>query len=66
MEHTEGKNRQLIDGARFQENGSWVWIAPSRNEAYFTIFAESENQSAAESLAQDYERQVRKWQEPTS
>ncbi len=63
MAHTEGKNRQLVDGARFQENGSWVWIAPSRNEAYFTVFAESENRTAAEMLAQDYERQVREWQE---
>lgn len=66
MEHTEGKNRQLVDGARFQENGSWVWIAPSRNEAYFTVFAESENRSAAEKLAGDYEQQVRKWQEAST
>ncbi len=66
MEHTEGKNRQLVDGARFQENGSWVWIAPSRKEAYFTVFAESEEVASAEKLAETYRKQVKKWQEATS
>ena len=41
MSHTEGKRRQLVDGARFQEDANWVWIAPDRNEAYFAVLAES-------------------------
>ena len=63
MEHTEGKNRQLVDGARFQEDSSWVWIAPDRTAAYFTVAAESEDKKLAESLVAKYRDQVAKWQE---
>ncbi len=63
MENTEGKNRQLVDGARFQDGDSWVWIAPDRNSAYFTVVAESEDKKQAESLAKKYREQVTKWQE---
>jgi mannose-1-phosphate guanylyltransferase/phosphomannomutase len=63
MEYTEGRNRQLVDGARFQENGSWIWIAPDRNAAYFTVVAESEDLSHAETLATTYHDQVIRWQQ---
>ncbi len=62
-EHTEGRNRQLVDGARFQEDAGWVWIAPDRNAAYFTVLAEAEDRARAESLAGVYSEQVLKWQE---
>lgn len=63
MEYTEGKNRQLVDGARFQEDGSWVWIAPDRTAAYFTVLAESENEAHAQKMLAKYRTQVAKWQE---
>lgn len=63
LQHTEGKERQLVDGARFREDGSWVWIAPDRDAAYFTIYVESDERSRAESLASAYEQQVARWQE---
>jgi mannose-1-phosphate guanylyltransferase/phosphomannomutase len=63
MSHTDGKNRQLVDGARFQEDANWVWIAPDRNEAYFTVLAESERKDQAEQLAGNYRDQVLRWQE---
>ncbi len=62
MEFTEGKNRQLVDGARFQEGESWVWIAPDRTAAYFTVAAESEDKKHAEGLVAKYREQVAKWQ----
>ncbi len=63
MTHTEGKSRQLVDGARFQDNAGWIWVAPDRNEAYFTVLAESEQRDKAENLAEEYSQQVLKWQE---
>ncbi len=63
MEHTEGRNRQLVDGARFQEDGSWIWVAPDRNAAYFTVVAESEDRQRAEQLAAAYHDQVIRWQQ---
>ena len=62
MEYTEGKNRQLVDGARFQSDGDWVWIAPDRNAAYFTVVAESEDRERAVALAAKYREQVGQWQ----
>jgi mannose-1-phosphate guanylyltransferase/phosphomannomutase len=63
MEHTESKPRQLVDGARFRDDSGWVWIAPDRNEAYFTVLAESDQKANAERLAGHYRDQVAKWQE---
>jgi phosphomannomutase len=62
MEYTEGKNRQLVDGARFQSDADWVWIAPDRNAAYFTVVAESEDRERAVALAAKYREQVGQWQ----
>lgn len=63
LEHTEGRERQLVDGARFLEDGGWIWIAPDRNAAYFTVVAESEDRKRAEEMAAAYHEQVIRWQQ---
>jgi mannose-1-phosphate guanylyltransferase/phosphomannomutase len=60
---TERKNRQLIDGVRFQEDGCWVLVAPDRNEASFVVFAESEDKTKAEEIATTYRHNILKWQQ---
>jgi mannose-1-phosphate guanylyltransferase/phosphomannomutase len=63
IENSEGKPRQLVDGVRVNENGSWVLAAPDRQAALFTVMAESDSQEQAAELAESYRYNILKWQE---
>lgn len=63
IENSEDKPRQLVDGVRINEGGSWVLAAPDRQAALFTVFAESENQETASDLAESYRYNILKWQQ---
>lgn len=62
IENTEGKNRQLVDGVRVQENGGWVLASPDRNEALFTVQGEATDHEKAAALAEDYRSRILDWQ----
>jgi len=58
MKFTEERKRELIDGVRVLNEGSWVLVAPDRRKASFYIFAESDKKSTAEKQLQEYADKV--------
>lgn len=61
MEHTENKERMLVDGVKVFFDGDSVLLLPDKERASFFVFAESSTQEAAQSLADEYAELVRKW-----
>lgn len=62
MNHSSGKNRELIDGVRIIEEGAWVLVTPDRRKASFNIFVEATDQAKALALLAEYRTNVEKWQ----
>jgi mannose-1-phosphate guanylyltransferase/phosphomannomutase len=63
IEDAKGKKAELIDGVKIHYKNSWVLILPDADEAYFHIWAESEDDGTARELLHEYAEKVRKWQE---
>jgi mannose-1-phosphate guanylyltransferase/phosphomannomutase len=63
IEEAKGKKSELIDGVRIIFKNSWVLLLPDANEAYFHVWAESEDDKEAKELIREYTEKVRKWQE---
>ena len=63
IEEAKGKKSELIDGVRIFFKNSWVLLLPDADEAYFHIWAESEDEKTAKELIREYTEKVRKWQE---
>lgn len=64
IEEAKGKKSELIDGVKiFFSKGSWVLLVPDADEAYFHIWAESDDEKTAKDLMREYADKVRKWQE---
>lgn len=64
IEETKGKKSELIDGVKIIFNkSSWVLLVPDADEAYFHIWAESDDDKTAKDLLREYADKVRKWQE---
>jgi len=63
IDHTQNKNRQLIDGIRIFEDGGWVLVSPDNLTAAYYISAESESAETVEKLMAEYKTLVEKAQE---
>ncbi|MEE9552891.1 MAG: sugar phosphate nucleotidyltransferase [candidate division Zixibacteria bacterium] len=62
MDYTEKKERILVDGARFAENGGRVLVRPDRNKAQFFIQAEAKSTSEAKEMIKKYVKLIKSWQ----
>jgi mannose-1-phosphate guanylyltransferase/phosphomannomutase len=63
IEEAKGKKAELIDGVKIFYKNGWVLLLPDADEAYFHIWAESEDDTTAKELLHEYTDKVRKWQE---
>jgi mannose-1-phosphate guanylyltransferase / phosphomannomutase len=66
MEHSENRERQLLDGVKIFLDDSWVLLIPDKERPLFHIIVESAERNDAGQIAHEYERLVREWkEEPT-
>lgn len=64
VEFSKGKDADLIDGVKiYKENGDWVLVIPSQDEAYFKVFAESDSEKGVDPLLNEYSRLIAGWRE---
>ncbi|MFH1368649.1 MAG: mannose-1-phosphate guanyltransferase [Elusimicrobiota bacterium] len=63
IEETKGKKTELIDGVKIFLKKGWVLLLPDPDEAYFHVWAESEDERTAKDLLKEYGDKVKKWQE---
>lgn len=63
IEEAKGKKAELVDGVKIFHKKSWVLLIPDADEAYFHIWAESDDEKTAKDLIREYSDKVRKWQE---
>ncbi|MBM4179406.1 MAG: nucleotidyltransferase [Ignavibacteria bacterium] len=61
MEHTERKDRMLIDGVRVREGNSTVLLLPHKEEELFIVTAEAPSSHEAEALRDRYTALVETW-----
>lgn len=50
LEHTKGKNVELLDGIKWWLDEGWLLIVPHPTEPLFMVYAEAESDAEAESL----------------
>jgi mannose-1-phosphate guanylyltransferase/phosphomannomutase len=63
MEHSESRQRQLLDGVKIFLGDNWVLLIPDKERPLFHIIFESDDNDSALQLAREYERLVREWKE---
>jgi mannose-1-phosphate guanylyltransferase/phosphomannomutase len=64
VELSEGKDADLIDGVKiYKDDGDWVLVIPSQDEAYFRIYAEADSEKKVNVLLTDYASLIEKWKE---
>jgi len=63
MEHSDGKQRLLVDGVRITEDGITVLLAPHKEEELFTITAEADTAEQAEATRDSYAEFVALWRD---
>lgn len=63
MEHSDGKQRLLVDGVRVSTDGVTVLLAPDKEEALFTITAEADSSDQALSTRDTYAELVTRWRD---
>jgi mannose-1-phosphate guanylyltransferase/phosphomannomutase len=63
MEHSENRQRQLLDGVKIFLGENWVLLIPDKERPLFHIIVESDENDNALQLAREYERLVREWKE---
>jgi len=64
MRHSEGMNRQLIDGIKVLFNETtWVLLIPSKDAAAFYVYVEASSAEEANQLVYDYEQKVVQWRD---
>jgi mannose-1-phosphate guanylyltransferase/phosphomannomutase len=62
LEESKGKKCELIDGVKIFFESSWVLLLPDPDEAYFHIWAESEDEKTSKDLLKEYAEKVKEWQ----
>lgn len=62
MDHTDDKERILVDGARFIDNGGRVLVRPDGSKAQFFIQAEAKSMAKAKELVKKYVKLIKNWQ----
>jgi hypothetical protein len=63
MEHSEGKERLLIDGVKILDGEQTVLLVPDREQATFTVTAEANDASTAERERDRYAELVAAWRD---
>ncbi|HBU69724.1 MAG TPA: nucleotidyltransferase, partial [Elusimicrobia bacterium] len=63
IEEAKGKKSELVDGVKIFSDHGWVLLLPDADEAYFHVWAESEDEKTAKELIKEYSDKVKKWQE---
>jgi mannose-1-phosphate guanylyltransferase/phosphomannomutase len=63
IEEAKGKKSELIDGVKIFVKNGWVLLLPDPDEAFFHVWAESEDERTAKDLLREYTDKVKKWQE---
>jgi mannose-1-phosphate guanylyltransferase/phosphomannomutase len=64
MEHTEGSNRQLIDGVKVWVNEQeWALIIPHSDKPYFVITVEGRDEESSSALLDHYAGLVAIWRD---
>jgi mannose-1-phosphate guanylyltransferase/phosphomannomutase len=64
MEHTEGDNRQLIDGVKVWKNErEWALVIPHSDKPYFVITVEGKDAESASALLDHYAGLVAIWRD---
>lgn len=63
IEEAKGKKAELIDGVKIFFDKAWVLLLPDPDEAYFHVWAESEDEKHSKELIKEYGDKVKKWQE---
>jgi mannose-1-phosphate guanylyltransferase/phosphomannomutase len=61
MEHTENKERQLVEGIKFFEDNNSVLLLPAKEKASFLIYAESDSYEDAQKLSEKYSELITDW-----
>lgn len=65
MEHSEGKERLLVDGVRVREGNATVLLLPHKEEELFIVTAEAPSVEVAEELKNRYVGLVESWRSGT-
>jgi mannose-1-phosphate guanylyltransferase/phosphomannomutase len=66
MEHTEGDNRQLIDGVKvWKTDREWALVIPHSDKPYFVITVEGSDDESAAALLDHYAGLVAIWRDET-
>jgi mannose-1-phosphate guanylyltransferase/phosphomannomutase len=65
MEHSEGKERLLVDGVRVREGNATVLLLPHKEEELFIVTAEAPSVEVAEELKNRYVGLVESWRTGT-
>ncbi|MCX5781830.1 MAG: mannose-1-phosphate guanyltransferase [Elusimicrobia bacterium] len=63
IEEAKGKRAELIDGVKIFSERGWVLLLPDPDEAYFHIWAESNDEQNSKELLAEYSKKVISWQE---
>ncbi|MCL2485726.1 MAG: mannose-1-phosphate guanyltransferase [Endomicrobia bacterium] len=63
IEDAKGKKSELVDGVKIHFSNGWVLLVPDPDEAFFHVWAESKEKSAAAGFIEIYSEKIREWQE---
>ncbi len=63
IQEAKGRKAELVDGVKLFIDKSWVLLLPDPDEAYFHIWAESDDEKTARGLLDEYGEKVLRWQE---
>ncbi len=63
MEHSEGKERMLVDGVKIHEGSHTILLVPDREDAKFNIVAEADTQTTAQRECERYASLVAQWRD---
>lgn len=61
MEHSEGKQRQLVEGVKVFEEDSIALMIPNKESSSFTIYGEGDTIDKAEAISQNYYNLIYNW-----
>lgn len=63
MEHSEGMDRQLIEGVKIFDGNNAVLLLPSKEKPVFTVYGEADNYETAVSICNKYAAYISKWKD---
>jgi len=63
MEHSEGMQRQLVEGVKVFDGNTCALLLPSKERPIFTVYGEADDYETAVSLCNKYANLVEKWKE---